>query len=65
MRPAARQGECGGVWGMIDMYLDRYGGSGMEKGKIVQESNLDILGHDSQTFEESEIKSVVVFHHYA
>ena len=32
-------GECGSVWGMIDMYLDIYGGSGMERkrGKIVQE----------------------------
>ena len=55
-------GECGSVLGMIDMYLDRYGGSGMERKRQRKncsgKSNLDILGHDSQTFEESGIKSV-------
>ena len=55
-------GECGSVLGVIDMYLDRYGGSGVERKRQRKtcsgKSNRDILGHDSQTFEESEIKSM-------
>lgn len=54
MRPAAWPGECGSVLGMIDMYLDRYGGRDGEKERknCLGKSNLDILGHDCQTLKK-------------
>ena len=47
---------------MIDMYLDRYEGSGVERKRQRKtcsgNNNLDISVHGSQTIEESEIKSM-------